>query len=71
MSAAAPTDFRRPRAADVRAMAAPEKTSELMTRGTSGTVEIWWPRARRRAGTEDAAKAETVANRLRKLAKGN
>jgi hypothetical protein len=39
----------------------------LMTRGTSGTVETWWPRARRRDGTEEAAKAETVANRLRKL----
>lgn len=64
MSADAPTDFRRPSAAEVRAMAASENTSELMTRGTSGTVETWCPRARRRAGTEEAAKAETVANRL-------
>jgi hypothetical protein len=63
-SGEAPMDFRRPAAAAVREIAAPEKTLESMTRGTSGTLEIWWPRARRRAGTEEAARAETVAKRL-------
>lgn len=57
-------DFSRPSAADVFEMAAFSKTLELMTRGTSGTLEIWWPRARRRAGTDEAARAETVAKRL-------
>ena len=41
------------------------KADEEMTRGTSGTVEMRWPRARRRDGTEDAASAEAVAKRLR------
>jgi len=45
-------------------MAAPSKVFEWMTRGTSGTVEIRWPRARRRAGTEEAAIADAVAKRL-------
>jgi hypothetical protein len=35
-----------------------------MTRGTSETVEMRWPRARRREGTEEAARAEVVAKRL-------
>ena len=41
-----------------------EKALESITRGTSGTVEMRWPRARRRAGTEEAARAEVVAKRL-------
>lgn len=41
-----------------------EKAPESMTRGTSGTVEMRWPRAWRRAGTEEAARAEVVAKRL-------
>jgi hypothetical protein len=45
-------------------MAAPEKTVLEMTRGTSGTVLMRWPRARRRAGTLEAAMAEAVAKRL-------
>jgi hypothetical protein len=44
--------------------AAASKAEEEMTRGTSGTVEMRWPRARRRAGTEEAARAEVVAKRL-------
>jgi hypothetical protein len=45
-------------------MDAASKAEDEMTRGTSGTVEIWWPRARRREGTEEAARAEVVAKRL-------
>lgn len=63
-SGPAPTAFRRERAAEVLAMAAESNASEAMTRGTSGTEEIWWPRARSRAGTEEAASAEVVAKRL-------
>jgi len=40
------------------------KAEDEITRGTSGTVEIWWPRARRSEGTEEAARAEVVAKRL-------
>lgn len=64
MSGPAPTAFRRERAAEVLAMAAEAKAVEAMTRGTSGTEEIWWPRARSRDGTEEAASAEVVAKRL-------
>lgn len=46
-------------------MAAESNALEAMTRGTSGTEEIWWPRARSREGTEEAASAEVVAKRLR------
>lgn len=52
-------------AAAVLTIAAPSNVFESMTRGTSGTVEIRWPRARRRAGTEEAAIAEAVAKRLK------
>lgn len=45
-------------------MAAEAKAVDSITRGTSGTEEIWWPRARRREGTEEAASAEVVAKRL-------
>jgi len=55
---------RRAAAAEVLAMAALVKALEAITRGTSGTVLIWWPRARRREGTEEAARADAVANRL-------
>ena len=47
-------------------MAAEAKAEESTTRGTSGTVEILWPRARRRDGTDEAARAEVVAKRLKK-----
>ncbi len=63
-SGPAPTALSSLRAADVLATAAPSNALEEMTRGTSGTVEIWWPRAKRRDGTEDAASAEVVAKRL-------
>lgn len=64
MSGPAPTAERRERAAEVLAMAAPSKALEETTRGTSGTVEMAWPRAKRREGTEEAARAEVVAKRL-------
>jgi hypothetical protein len=52
---------RRATAPDVLTMANAE---EETTSGTSGTVEIRWPRARRRAALEEAAIAEAVAKRL-------
>ena len=63
-SGPAPTALRRATAAEVLAIAAPSKALEEITSGTSGTVEIRWPRANRRLGTEEAAKAEQVAKRL-------
>ena len=45
-------------------MAAEENAEDAITRGTSGTDEIRWPRARRSEGTEEAARAEVVAKRL-------
>ena len=63
-SAPAPTAFRRVMAAEVFAIAAPSKALEETTSGTSGTVEMRWPRARSRDGTEDAASAEVTAKRL-------
>ena len=47
-------------------MDAEANADEDITRGTSGTVAIECPRARRRDGTEDAARAEVVAKRLGK-----
>lgn len=66
-SGPAPTVLRRARAADVFVILASVKAEEEMTRGTSGTVEMWWPRARRREGTEEAARAEAVAKRLKQV----
>jgi hypothetical protein len=51
-------------AALVLAMAAFSKVAESTTRGTSGTEAMRWPRAKRREGTEEAARAEAVAKRL-------
>merc|ERR1712137_557205 len=45
-------------------MAASAKAVDEMTRGTSGTVLMAWPRARRRAGLPEAASAEAVAKRF-------
>lgn len=45
-------------------MAPSAKAVEETTRGTSGTVEMAWPRARRRAGLPEAASAEAVAKRF-------
>ena len=53
------------RAAEVLVIAAEAKAEESITRGTSGTEEILWPRARRRDGTDEAARAEVVAKRLK------
>jgi len=64
ISAEAPTADRIAKALAVLAAAPPSKAAESTTRGTSGTLEIWWPRARRRGATEEAARAEAVANRL-------
>jgi len=64
MSGPAPTALSRAAAADVLIAAAPSNAFEETTRGTSGTWEMRWPRARRRAGTEEAAMADAVAKRL-------
>jgi len=64
MSGPAPTAFSKATAAEVLVKAGALNALEEMTRGTSGTWEIRWPRARRRAGTEDAAMADAVAKRL-------
>jgi hypothetical protein len=64
MSGPAPTALSRAAAADVLTKAAASNAFEEMTRGISGTWEIRWPRARRRAGTEEAAMADAVAKRL-------
>jgi len=64
MSAPAPTAFKSARAVDVLVIAASAKAVDATTRGTSGTLEMWCPRAMRRAALEEAARAEAVANRL-------
>ena len=64
MSGPAPTASRSLSAAEVLPRAESEKALDSTTSGTSGTVLIEWPRARRREGIEDAARAEAVAKRL-------
>ena len=49
------------------AIAAEAKAEEAITKGTSGTAEIWCPRARRRDGTDEAARADVVAKRLEQI----